>query len=67
MMVRCPMTSRIEGHVVEVVVSWTPPSVVLADQLESLDWRAQRARLNGAVSAEVLAEVRSKVKALLAP
>ena len=65
MMICCPMTSRIKGYVFEVVVSQDPPSAVLADQIKSLDWRARRAQHKGAVSAEVLAEVRGKVKALL--
>jgi mRNA interferase MazF len=65
MMVCCPMTSRIKGYVFEVVVSTTPPSVVLADQVKSLDWRDESARPNGAVAPDVLAEVRAKVKALL--
>ena len=65
MMVCCPMTSRIKGYVFEVVVSRGPDSVVLSDQLKSLDWRARRARFSGAVSPEVLEEVQGKVKALL--
>ncbi len=65
MMICCPMTSKIKGYVFEVVVSETPPSVVLADQVKSLDWRARKAARKGAVSAEALAEVRAKIKALL--
>jgi mRNA interferase MazF len=65
MMICCPMTSRIKGYVFEVVVTESPPSVVLADQLKSLDWRARRASHKGAVSPEVLAEVQAKLKALL--
>jgi mRNA interferase MazF len=65
MMICCPMTSRIKGYVFEVVVTESPPSVVLADQLKSLDWRARGASRKGAVSPEVLAEVRAKLKALL--
>ena len=65
MMVCCPMTSRIKGYVFEVVVSRGPDSVVLSDQLKSLDWRARRAQFSGAVSPEVLEEVQGKVKALL--
>lgn len=65
MMIGCPMSSRIKGYVFEVVVSRTPPSVVLADQLKSLDWRARGASFKGAVPSEVLAEVQAKIKALL--
>ena len=59
------MSSRIRAHVFEVVVSRRPDSVVLADQLESLDRRARRARFGGAASPDGLAEVQGKVKALL--
>ena len=65
MMVCCPMTSKIKGYAFEVVVTRDPPSVVLADQVKSLDWRARRAVHRGAVSATVLAEVQAKVAALL--
>ena len=65
MMVCCPMTSRIKGYVFEVVITETPPSVVLADQLKSLDWRARGAVRKGAVTPQILAEVRAKIKALL--
>ena len=40
-------------------------SAVLADQVKSLDWRAQRAKLKGRISAAELAEVRAKVMALV--
>ncbi len=43
MMICCPMTSRIKGYVFEVVVTQTPPSAVLADQIKSLDWKARGA------------------------
>ena len=65
MMICCPMTSSPTGYVFEVVATQTPPSVVLADQLKSLDWRVRGATHKGAVSSEVLAEVRAKIKALL--
>ena len=65
MMICCPMTSRLKGYVFEVVVSQTPPSAILADQLRSLDWRARGAVHKGAVAPEVLAEVQAKIKALL--
>ena len=65
MLICCPMTSRIKGYVFEVVVSRVPPSVVLADQINCLDWRARRATHKGRASAEVLADVRSKLGSLL--
>lgn len=65
MMICCPMTSQIKGYPFEVVVSQHPPSVVLADQMKSLDWRARKAVYKGTVSAESLAEAQFKIKALL--
>ena len=65
MMLCCPMTSRIKGYAFEVVVSREPSSAVLADQINCLDWQARRATRKGRASAEVLAEVRAKLGALL--
>ena len=65
MLICCPMTSQIKGYVFEVVASRNPPSVILADQIKSLDWRARGAMKKGRVSAEILADVRSKLKSLL--
>ena len=66
MMVCCPMSSRIKGYPFEVLVPGDEPSVVLADQVKSLDWVARRARRKQAAPAPVLVEVRAKLKALLA-
>ena len=65
MMICCPMTSRIRGYPFEVVVSSTPPSAVLADQVKSLDWRAREAVHKGKAPPTVLVEVRAKLRALL--
>jgi mRNA interferase MazF len=65
MMVCCPMTSKIKGYAFEVLVSTTPPSVILADQVKNLDWRARGAVRKGAVSPDVLVEVKAKLSALL--
>lgn len=65
MMICCPMTSKIKGYVFEVVITEAPPSVVLADQLKSLDWRARGAVRKGSVPPEALADVRAKIKTLL--
>jgi mRNA interferase MazF len=65
MMICCPMSSRIRGYPFEVAVPGDEPSVVLADQVKSLDWVARRARRKQAAPAAVLVEVRAKLKALL--
>lgn len=59
------MSSRIKGYVFEVVVSHAPPSVVLADQMNSLDWRTPGASSKDAVPPNVLTEVQDKVRVLL--
>ena len=66
MMLCCPMSSKIKGYVFEVLVSATPPSVVIADQVKNLDWRARGAVHKGNVSPQVSMEVKAKLKALLA-
>lgn len=65
MMICCPMTSKIKGYPFEVIESQTPPSVILADQVKSLDWRARRASKKGKISQVALAEVQAKIRALL--
>jgi mRNA interferase MazF len=65
MAICCPLSTKIKGYVFEVVVSDNPPSVVLADQVKSLDWKARRATKKGVVRAEVLAEVQAKIAALM--
>jgi len=65
MMVCCPLTTRIKGYPFEVPISGQPSSVVLADQVKNLDWRARQAKLKGRVSAYELAQVRSKLRALV--
>jgi mRNA interferase MazF len=65
LMVCCPMTTQIKNYPFEVVISAANPSAVLADQVKSLDWRRRRAKRKGAISADELAEVRAKIRALI--
>ena len=65
LMLCCPMTTRIKGYPFEVRVAGSSPSVALADQLKSLDWRARRAARKGRATTAELAEARMKVRALL--
>lgn len=65
LMVCCPMTTQIKNYPFEVVISAANPSAVLADQVESLDWRKRKARRKGAILADELAEVRAKIRALI--
>ena len=65
LMICCPMTTQIKDYPFEVPIAGNPLSVVLADQLKSLDWRFRKAERKGVVSADELAEVRAKVLALI--
>jgi mRNA interferase MazF len=65
LMICCPMTTQIKNYPFEVLISGTPASVVLADQVKSLDWRVRKAARKGVVSAEELADVRAKILALI--
>lgn len=65
LMLCCPMSTKIKGYPFEVEVPGEPPSVVLSDQIKSLDWHARRAKHKGTVPATVLAEVRTKAAALV--
>jgi mRNA interferase MazF len=61
----CPMTTQAKGYPFEVAIAGKPPSVALADQVKSLDWKARKAAAKGKVAATELAEVRAKISALL--
>jgi mRNA interferase MazF len=65
MMICCPMTTQVKGYPFEVIVSTSPPSVVLADQVKALDWRARKASRKGRVPQTVLNEVRAKLRTLI--
>lgn len=60
----CPMTTHIKGYPFEVH-SGDRSSVVLADQVKSLDWRARKAKKKGRADDGVLAEVVGKLNALI--
>ncbi len=65
MIICCPTTTRIKGYPFEVVLAGAPPSVVLADQVKSQDWRARKATRKGRVTPAGLAELRAKLIALI--
>jgi mRNA interferase MazF len=67
LMLCCPMTSQKKGYPFEVVIGDEPEriSVVLADQVKSLDWKMRKAVKKGIASSEVIAETLSKLQALL--
>ena len=65
LMLCCPTTTQIKSYPFEVRISGTVPSVVLSDQIKSVDWRVRKAKRKGKVSAEELADVRAKIRALI--
>lgn len=67
LMVCCPLSTQVKGHPFEVRMQvGTQHSVVLSDQVKSLDWRIRRAKKKGVVAETVMLEVRARIKALLA-
>jgi len=66
LMVCCPISTRIRGYPFEVLTSVEGVDcAVLSDQVRSLDWRARKAKRKAVASANVLIEVRARVKTLL--
>jgi mRNA interferase MazF len=65
--IMCPITSQIKGYPFEVqLCAGTPVTgVVLADQVESLDWQARAAEYMCALPEETVAEVLRKLATLL--
>ena len=66
-MLCCPMTSQMKGYPFEVLIvsDADRDSVVLADQVKSLDWKVRKAVKKGTASIEVIAETLSKLHTLL--
>ena len=61
----CPMTTQVKNYPFEVLIAGNPPSVVLADQVKSLDWRTRKATRKGSASGAELADVRAKLRSLI--
>jgi mRNA interferase MazF len=66
LMLCCPMTSQMKGYPFEVLLdSEKKSSVILSDQIKSLDWKKRGVTFSSKAPAEVLEEVSAKLKALL--
>jgi mRNA interferase MazF len=65
LLVCCPVTTKIKGYPFEVPLSGLPSSVVLADQVKSLDWRRRGAIRKGMATREEMAVIRAKIRALI--
>ena len=65
LMLCCPLTTKIRNHPFEVRLAGIPASVVLADQVKSVDWHARKAVRKGKAAPAELTEVRAKIRALI--
>jgi len=62
----CPLSTKAKGYPFEVAVeTGKTTSVVLSDQVKSLDWREREAKFKSKVSPSQLRQVRENIKALL--
>ena len=66
LMICCPLTTQIKGYPFEVIVEIDGiQSVILSDQVKSMDWKIRKAKYKSKVKPEVVTEVRAKAKSLL--
>ena len=63
LMLCCPMTTKEKGYPFEVLISKN--SIILSDQIKSLDWKARKVKFKDKISSDKLQEVCAKVKVLL--
>lgn len=62
----CPLSTKVKGYPFEVEVETSKTtSVVLSDQVKSLDWRERKAKFKSRISSSQLRQVRENIKALL--
>ena len=60
-----PITSRIKGYPFEVALMLEKPSVVLSDQIKSIDFRARNAEFFKKADESTMQEFRSSIMQLL--
>ena len=67
MAVACPITSHVKGYPFEVPLAntGTITGVILADHVKNLDWQARKVAFQAKAPADVLSEVRERLRALL--
>ena len=65
--IACPITSQVRGYPFEVSLppGATISGVVLADHVKNLDWQARRVVFEAKAPAEIVTEVRERLRALL--
>jgi mRNA interferase MazF len=65
LIVCCPITTKIKGYPFEVALAGSPPSVALADQVNSFDWRRRAVAKKGTATRAELLLIRAKLRALI--
>jgi mRNA interferase MazF len=65
--IACPITSQVKGYPFEVPLPRGAKiaGVVLADHVKNLDWQARRVVFEAKAAAEVVTDVRERLRALL--
>ena len=65
--VMCPVTSQAKGYPFEVALpsSGKITGVVLSDHVKNLDWQARKAVFDSKASAEILADVRERLRTVI--
>jgi mRNA interferase MazF len=65
--VACPVTNRVKGYPFEVILPQRLPvqGAVLSDHVKSADWEKRKVQWIAHAPAELLDQVRSKLKSLL--
>ena len=65
--IACPITSHAKGYPFEVALpeNGKVSGVVLADHVKNLDWNARRVAFAGTAPADVLDDVRERLRVLL--
>lgn len=65
--IACPITSHAKGYPFEVALPSDAAitGVILADHVKNLDWKARRAVFGAKASAEVVTDVRERLRVLI--
>jgi mRNA interferase MazF len=65
--IACPITSQVKGYPFEVPLApgGKISGVVLADHVKNLDWQARRVVFEAKASADILTDVRERLRVLL--
>jgi mRNA interferase MazF len=65
--IACPITSQVKGYPfeVELPAAGTITGVVVADHVRNVDWEARRIAFEAKAPADLLTEVRERLRALL--